>query len=69
MIAALRLLRLQDLNGLTIRRHLVKTATGSTLVVDAACFCFITLVELEGVVIDVVASLAKNPHEGEAPLA
>ena len=26
-------------------------------------------VELEGVVIDVVASLAKNPHEGEAPLA
>ena len=27
------------------------------------------IVELEGVVIDVVASLAKNPHEGEAPLA
>ena len=26
-------------------------------------------IELEGVVIDVVASLAKNPHEGEAPLA
>jgi hypothetical protein len=25
------------------------------------------MVELEGVVIDVVASLAKNPHEGETP--
>ena len=63
-----------------MRIRLVKTAAGSTPSWMLPAFglrrtltrvrpLWRNIVELEGVVIDVVASLAKNPHEDEAPLA